>query len=314
MTGLFDGGNIRFIANSRVQWETFTNGYKTLAGSLDAKAMQLNSNTILGGGLMVSADKAGDLGFQTTSAGLSLSVIRSLDRQARNLVSFGFQSNYYSNRLDYSKMVGHEVDRMVLDGAPDNIQYFDVSAGLGWFYTISRDNYYYLGASVFHLNQPEVSFFGQRDEYQDFEAADVRGKLLYRKIVLHGGAQFSMAKNITALPSFIFMDQGPHREIKMGSFVKFNPSKASRNRTPTAFYLGGWIRYYVDQDIAGVDAIDLSLRFDYKQTTVTFSFDFNVSSLSRASLGLGGPELSFIQILDADFPKRKNSRVKCPVL
>lgn len=312
MTGMFDDGNVRFIANSRMQWNNFTKGYKTVAGSVDAKLFQLDPSSILGGGMQLYSDKAGDLGFSTNSASLNLSVLKALNRQATNYISFGMQGAMYTNRFDISKMRGYGVDQLVLDGLESKVNYWDISAGLAWYYAIDPHNYYYLGISVFHINQPEVSFVGREANDPQFDWSST-GKILYRRKVIHGGGQFRLAKYTTALPSFIFMDQGPHQEIKVGSFFKFMKDKSFK-RSSKSFYLGAWIRWYLEKDLVGTDAIDVSFRYDHNRTILTLSFDINISSLNRATFGYGGPEFSIIKILGDNKPSHKSNRVKCPAM
>ena len=60
------------------------------------------------------------------------------------------------------------------------------------------------------------------------------------------------------------------------------------------------------------DALVAVLRYDYRTTVFSLSFDINISSLAKASTGLGGPELSFIKYFDFYRPVRRKTKVKCP--
>jgi len=243
------------------------------------------------------------------SAGLTMSVLKALDGQGNNYISFGLRGSLYNYRLDYSKMVGFDSEPLVDAGAPNSFSFLDVSAGLAWYYNFNKHSTVYLGGAYFHINNPNTSFFNrtESEESQEYYGYDK----LYRKIVLHGGGNIRLGKYVTALPSFIFMDQGPHQEINMGSFVKFLKS-SSMKETNSAFYIGAWFRYYAEGDVGGTDALIAAVRMDINQTYLTFSFDFNLSSLTVASNGAGGPEISIVQILSVPKDKRKNSRVKCP--
>jgi Bacteroidetes-specific putative membrane protein len=310
LTGLFNGGDIRFIANARSQWQTVTNAYKTIAGSMDMKLMNLRDRSIVGAGLQVYSDRAGDLGFSKTSAALSFSILKSLDQRGSSFVGFGMKAAYVSYGLDYTKMIGFDEEPLVLSGAPDRFGFLDVTAGISYAYTFDPFNSIYFGISAFHLNNPNTSFYNRLEgqENSDFYQYD----RLYRKLVFHGGGNVRLAKYITALPSFIFMDQGPHREINFGSFIKFMKS-ASFKKSENAFYIGLWGRWYFEKDISGTDALIAAIRADIKKTSFTFSFDINVSSLSRASYALGGPELSIIHIIGLPNDRHRSSKVKCPV-
>ncbi len=311
MTGVFQDGYLRLIANSRLQWETFTKGYKTVMASADLKLVNLNNSSILSGGIQVASDKAGDLNFSTNTASINFSVQKSFDRQSKNVVSFGFQGALINHRIDFSKMIGYEIETELITDAPETINAWDVSTGVTWFHSFYPKNHFYIGAALFHLNQPSISFFGDLDLYE--LPYDEVGKILYRKFIIHGGGKIGIHKNISLLPSFLIADQGPHREMKMGTFFKYE-NRRSRKDNDYAVYLGGWVRWYLEKDLIGTDAIDLSLRIDHESTIYTFSFDVNISKLTRVSQGLGGPELSVIKIFDKKNTKRKKFKVKCPAL
>ncbi len=310
MTGLINNGNVRLIANARTQWHSVTNGYKTVAGSIDGKVFDLTGRNYIGGGLQLIGDRAGDLGFSKNAIEFSVSGLKALDRKGHHYVTVGLRGANHFYSVDYSKMVGFDNEPLVDAGAPDRFSFFDVSAGVAWYYHYNRFNTVYLGGAVFHLGEPNTSFFNRTDS--DLANAEAYGyEKLYRKVVVHGGGNFKLSGIVTVLPSFIFMDQGPHREINMGSFVKFLKDRNTRH-SETAFYLGGWFRYHLDKGIAGTDAVIAAVRADIRNTYITFSFDFNLSTLSVASYGAGGPELSVIQILTVPKDRRKSERVKCP--
>ncbi len=312
LTGLFGEGDMRFIVNARSQWQTVTNAYKTVAGSMDMKLLNLRDRSILGGGIQFYADKAGDLGLSKTSIGFTLSMLKSLDRRGNSYIGFGIKTTRVSYGIDYSKMVGVDIEPIIQNGdAPDNFNFMDITAGLTYSYTFDPFSSIYFGLSAFHLNEPNTSFFNRAEEggiSSDFYELEK----LYRKVVFHGGGNIRMAKYLTAMPSFIFMDQGPHREISAGTFIKFMKS-ASFRKSENSFYLGAWFRWYMENDLRGTDAMIVAIRADIKSTFITFSFDVNISTLSRASYGLGGPEVSVIHILGLSHNRHKSRKVKCPI-
>ena len=305
MTGLFDG-DLRFIANVKSQWQTVTNAYSTFAGSLDAHLYEMGNRDVIGGGIQFYRDKAGDLDYKTTATSLGLSLLKSLDGKGNHYVSIGIQNAFISTQLDYSKIVAFDAEPAILNGAANKINYWDISAGIGWFYAFDKNNSAYLGAALMHINEPLISFFEREEVVSD-------GTSLYRKLTIHGGADIKLNRNSTLKPNFIFNDQGPHQEINIGTFWKYTKlGRSVGNHSNSAIYFGAWIRWYKVQKNAGSDAIIGAIRFDYKKTFITFSFDINISSLSKVSYGKGGPELSLIQIMDFSNGQRKSSKVECP--
>lgn len=301
LNGLFTG-DVRLIANGRTQWNSVTNGYKTVVASVDRKMFAMRNADLVGAGLQIYTDVAGDLNFRTTGISLAGSVLKSLDGSGSNYVSFGIQNSFVIQSVDYTKIVAYDDEPIVQSGADDQVMYWDVNAGVSWFYSLDRDNSFYLGGSLFHLNQPKVSF------YSDGEG---NGEHLYRKWVIHGGGDFRMGRRSYLKPTFMIKDQGPHREITLGTFWKYKTLKSVRAKSPAAIHFGGWIRWHTDEDLTGTDALILAVRADYDQTYITFTFDVNISTLTRASNGRGGPEISVVHILE-NRRQRRPSKVRCP--
>ena len=302
MTGLFDG-DLRVIGNYRSQWNNFTNGYKTFSASADTKLVKIGKHDFLGAGFQLYKDVAGDLDFKTSYGAFTFSVLKSLDDKGKNFISFGLQSAYMSNSVNYSNIIAFDNEPLVQGGAPDQINFWDLSAGLGWFYGIDRYNSVYLGLSLAHINEPRVSFLEDAGEDTDI--------LKYRTFTIHGGADIRISDNSSLKPNFVFKDQGPHKEILVGTFWKYKKLR-TKLRQPASLYFGAWLRAYMEQDIRGTDAFIAAVRFDYKKTFITFSFDANISSLNRVSAGNGGPEISLIKIFDYEKKRRRSNKIVCP--
>ncbi len=302
MTGLTNA-DIRFTMNTKSQWNTVTTAYKTVAGTVDMKLGYMPNGDVIGGGLVLSSDRAGDLDFRTNVVGLSLSYMKSLDKGG-NFISFGLNNSYVTNSVDYSKIIAFDIEPSIQAGAPDKIGYWDVSAGIGWFHTFNKDYAFHLGASLFHINKPYVSFYDDGGASEDL--------FLYRKWTVHGTGDLKLSKKSILKPSFIFKDQGPHKEITVGTFWKYRPSKDRGQDNPTSIYFGGWLRWHAAKSYIGRDAIVAAIRLDYKNTYMTFTFDINVSSLTKVSYGAGGPEFSVIQLLNFRKENSRPTKVECP--
>lgn len=301
LNGLFTG-DVRLIANGRTQWNSVTNGYKTVVASLDRKMFVMRNTDLVGAGLQIYTDVAGDLNFRTTGVSLAGSVLKSLDGRGSNYVAFGLQNSFVMQSVDYTKIVANDDEPIVLSGANDKVQYWDVNAGLSWFYTIDRDNSFFVGGSMFHINQPRVAFFSQ---------GDGNGEKLYRKWVLHGGADLRLGRRSYLKPTFMLKDQGPHREFTIGSFWKYKTLKSHRAKSPAAVHFGAWVRWHASTDVTGTDAVVAAIRADYDQTYFTFTFDINISTLTKASNGRGGPEISVVHIIE-NRRQRRPTKVRCP--
>lgn len=302
MTGLFDG-DLRFIGNYRSQWNNFTNGYKTVALAADTKLVRIGKSDFIGAGVQLYKDVAGDLEFTTNYGALSFSLLKSIGSEGKSYISFGLQTARITNSVNYNNIVAFDNEPLIAGGAPDRINYWDVSAGMAWFYAIDRHNTFYVGTSLSHINEPRVSFFED-----DQGGTNI---LKYRNFRILGGAEIRISDDSSLKPNFVFTDQGPYQEILAGTFWKYKKLR-SKLRQPASLYFGAWLRGYFEKDIRGTDAFIMAVRVDYKKMYMTFSFDANISQLKRVSAGNGGPELSVIKIFDYKQDRRRSSKVVCP--
>lgn len=308
MTGLFTG-DVRFIANYRSQWQTFTNGFQTFLGSADMKLNQgFGLQDDVGAGIQLSTDKAGDLNFRTTSANFTLSYLKALNGIGDHFVTFGVSNGIVQNSLDLTNLRVFDDDPYLQGGDFDpQLTYYDLSAGAAWFAPLRRNDFLYLGGSIFHLNRALVSFNRERGTTDP-------GTSLIPRYILHGGASVRVSQIAELKPSFIFFDQSPHREFNLGTFLKITRETRSYLRPEYAFYAGFWYRWSIKNGEFNRDALIASLRYDFRNTVFSFSFDLNISPLRKASNGFGGPELSIMHFLDIIRPERKRVKVKCPEL
>lgn len=306
MTGLFNG-DLRFIANYRSQWQTFTNGFQTFLGSADMKLNQgFGLQDDVGAGIQLSTDRAGDLNFRTTSANFTMSYLKALNGIGDHFVTFGVSNGIVQNSLDLTNLRVFDEDPYLQSGEFEPQRtYYDLSAGAAWFAPLRRQDFIYLGGSIFHLNRALVSFNRNGQDIQP-------GSNLIPRYILHGGASLRVSQVAELKPSFIFFDQSPHREFNVGTFLKITRETRSYLRPEYAFYAGFWYRWSIKNGEFNRDALIASLRYDFRNTVFSFSFDLNISPLRKASNGFGGPELSIMHFIDFIRPERKRVKVKCP--
>ncbi|MEL6863789.1 MAG: PorP/SprF family type IX secretion system membrane protein [Bacteroidota bacterium] len=303
MTGLYKG-DLRLIANTKSQWQSVTNGYKTVVGSADMKVAVRENGDVIGGGIQLFSDRAGDLDFTTRSVSLSTSYLKSLDNSGLNMLAVGLQGGFVNNSVDFSKIVAFDMEPAIAEGINNQVGYFDISGGISWFYGFNHNHSIHIGLSAFHLNKPDVSIL--RDNSTD------AGVALYRRFVIHGGSDFRLGRKSFLKPSFMISNQGPHREFTVGTFWKYLTFKRYSNNPGAALYVGGWLRWHFEKNFSGTDAIIAAVRLDLEDLFFTFSFDLNISTLSNVSYGRGGPELSIVKILHFNRSSKRAHKVECP--
>ena len=295
-----NGCDYRFATNYRTQW-TGIAPFRTIAASYDmAIAKKKKSKGNFGGvGMSFFSDKAGDADLSTNQVNINLSYTVILNRKGTQSLTGGIYGGVGNRNIDLSKLTfdnqfganGYDPNRPTGENiARNNIWYADAGAGFLWNYNVNKTTNFYAGTAAFHITQPNLSFLNDINEE------------LFIKLVLHGGAHFKVANQFYLMPSVMYLNQGPHSQFNIGSLVKWSKNYTFRDNT--AFYFGGWYRMK--------DAIILTTRVDVAGINVGFSYDINISKLTKATRGNGGPELSLLYT--GCFKSKKNTTRYCPVM
>lgn len=282
-TGKFDGV-WRLAANHRDQWPSIPKAYVTSSASLDFGIMKkkVPEHDILGVGVSGLVDASSNSILKLNYGSVSLSYHKALDEDGYNTIGAGFQGTYSSMSLDQSKLTWpdmltqngftNEAGRETLQNG-NNQSYFDVNAGLLYSGSTNGQNNYYLGASMYHINRPKVSF-----KNSDW--------FLAGRITVHGGGYFPVSDLLSLNFSAIHQIQNKASETTVGAAVAANVNGNWDN--PTNVYLGSWVRLK--------DAIIPYLGLEIGGLRIGASYDLNISSLKAASNSRGGMELSLIYI------------------
>ena len=280
LTGHFDG-QYRIGTNYRSQWSSVIAPYKTIDIYFDSKLLPSKLNDKLAIGAAIFTDRAGDWQFGTTEASLSLSYALPLNSNETQFLVLGMQGGMVNRSLDFSNITfgsqfdGGSIDANLPSGETtinNSISFADFSTGLNWIYSVNEKLKLESGLAYFHVNKPDQSFYSDKQDK------------LQSKFVMHASSNYALSDRSTLMPRILFLRQGPHQEIDVGSLVK----RKLENKNTTAIYLGGWYRFQ--------DAVVAIIKLDYKDFSFGLSYDINVSELRKASWGRGGPELSIIYI------------------
>lgn len=250
---------------------------------------QGRSGSSLGIGLSFFNDKAGEGNLITNQVNLCLSgktILTSGQTLSAGIYGAIVQKCISANNLTWGNQYnGLNYDENLSSGESfSNLNYIngDFGTGIMWRYSKNANkrssNDIYIteaGFAVFHVNSPHTGFY---------EADDKR----YLRYVFHySGAYEIKNTNMQITPLFIFGKQGPATLIYIGSFIKHYIQKSSKYTgyiKPRTIGLGGFLR--------GSDAIVIAAKYELERFTFGFSYDINISSLTIASSGRGGFEIS----------------------
>jgi type IX secretion system PorP/SprF family membrane protein len=281
-TGKFDG-SWRLAANHRDQWPSIPKAYVTTSASFDFPILKskIPESDVFGIGLSGVSDASANSQLKLNYGSVSLSYHKALDEDGYNTIGAGFQGTYSSMTLDVTKL--NFEDMLTQNGFTgttsdvltngSNQSYFDVNAGLLFSGSTNGENNYYVGASMYHINRPTVSF---KD----------KNWYMSGRVTLHAGGTFFLSDVVSLSTSVIHQMQNKASETTLGGALGLNAN--SDNENPTNVYLGTWMRVN--------DALIPYIGLEFAGLRIGATYDINISSLKAATANRGGSEISIIYI------------------
>ncbi|MCS6930170.1 MAG: PorP/SprF family type IX secretion system membrane protein [Saprospiraceae bacterium] len=249
----------------RNQWTGFSNAYHTYAVFYEQTLEQLNA----GVGLNLEGDNAGDGILRTLRASTLFSYRLQLNKQLA--VKIGAEVGMHQVTVDWNRLVFPDqldpIQGPVLNTAelrPDrpNKSLLDVSAGL-----LLASSHFWLGVGLKHLNSPDQGILFINDNLANG---------LPLRYTIHGGLELPLKKsnkeglNSFISPNVLFAQQGPYRQVNMGSYLAVGP-----------VFGGVWFRH----TIANADAVILLVGVRRDAFKLGFSYDLTVSDLATQGGG-----------------------------
>src|SRR5437868_5442781 len=273
----------RLAANHRDQWPSIPKAYVTTSASIDFPIMKgkIPEGDVFGVGISGVSDASANNILKLNYGSVSMSYHKALDEDGYNTIGAGFQGTYSSLSLDVTKLTFE--DMLTQNGFTNptsdvltngnNQKYFDVNAGLLYSGSTNGQNNFYLGASMYHINRPKVSF---KDNTWT----------LAGRITAHAGGSFPVSDNLTVHTSIIHQVQNKASETTLGAALSANLNQDTDR--PSAVYLGAWMRFN--------DAIIPYIGIEVAGLRIGASYDVNISNLKAATSSRGGSEFSIIYI------------------
>jgi len=300
LCGLFNGDEYVEL-NYKNQWGSVMGsgyGYNTVAAAGEIHNIIKNwKNAYLSPGFSVYSDKSGDAKVGVTEINLTVASGVSID--SRNTLAAGLQGGWGEHSITTSGLEwGSQYNPATSSGYDPNLpgdpmsgnsfSYADFSGGITWNYVTAStkmvsNDYFRInaGAAVFHINQPDQTFYGTYDP-------SMAGVKLYMRWVGHALVEYSIPNsNMQLIPSVVYYLQGPAQETDFGLKVRYilrQDSKYTGYVKGAALDLGGYYRVG--------DAFIPMVQVEFSNYAIGISYDVNVSSLTTATSGAGGFEIS----------------------
>lgn len=279
----FTDCDYRVLSSYRRQWGSVTVPYVTKYAAYDMTIYEMENGNSLGGGVSFFNDRAGSSAMGLTNINLALSYAFRVSK--KGVLSPGISAAYNQRSITIAGLAwdsqydGAEVNLALPSGeagaAP--YMYFDYTAGVMYKHRIKKEDNIQAGLSALHLSMPYYSLGGGGDR-------------LAMRYVATGIYQKQILDKTYLLPSFLVMKQGPAYQATAGVMYKQiigMDSKYTDANLSSYMMIGGFYRFR--------DAVVVSFYYDYKHiAALGVSYDINLSRLSAATTGRGGPEFSLI--------------------
>lgn len=274
MTGVVEG-YWRIHTHYRTQWKAVNfKPYVTGLVSFDMPYKKWGF-----GGQIVNY-RAGIGNYNVLQGLASAAYTVSIDRSKYHNISFGLQTGITQKSVvhqlhtfdnQYTTNGGGIFDNTLPNGEDFNGQSFVIpELNFGALYYFSKQQSKlnpFIGVSAFNLIQPKESFFGADND-------------LPLRVYAHSGVRINLTETFYILPKVLYMRQREFSELTMAGDVGFYL------KAPEVFLLGGIVYRAKDAAIVSIGA----RKINY---IVKFAYDINLSSLTTASTGRGGFEVSF---------------------
>lgn len=287
LTGLVQR-DLRISANYRNQWASVSsNPYVTGTVSYDMATLKgkLNNGDALGIGVLGLFDRSGLGGLQNVTVGLSLAYHKALGYEKQHTLSLGVQGALVQKSVDITKLKFEDQYDLATGGTPyptaENIAngdatYANFNAGIMYSGRVSENATAYIGLSYYNITRP----------VETFQSGGTHK--IHSRYTAYLGGSFDLNENIVLYASGLYQTQASATEFMAGAAVGFvlNPGHDREFARNTVLYLGGWYRYG--------DALCPYIAFEWSKMKLGVSYDFNVSSFTPATNGMGGYEISLI--------------------
>lgn len=290
LTGVINA-DIRVNANYKSQWASVNNAYQTAAVSADFRPSDK-----IGLGVAILNQSAGSDSYNHFSGYGAFSYGVPVSSDGNKRLTFGLQAGVINRSFDMNSLQfgtqfvtgdGFNPSSNSMENfAGSSVTVFDANAGIFYYdgNPLTKMNFFG-GVSVGHISMPRDPFSSSLDD-----------KIPVRYTV-HGGMRLKANEHIDVTPNVLYIKQqeATIKAIGLYSEFKFPNSKG--------LIVGGMYRFE--------DAAIANLGYRFNNLIAGASYDFNTSSLTRATSGQGGIELSVSYI----FRKRiREPEPVCPRL
>ena len=281
LTGLRenDNWNYRLNTNYRQQWNVFTK--RTFATSAIGLDLPISNKFSLGEFVTNNESAGGLINTLNLMSSVAYNITNKNSGGDIHNLSVGFQLGLLQKSLNpanlvfdsqYSPSDPNVFDQHLPNGenfTQANIFNLDANFGVYYKYTGMEGRFApFIGFSIYHLTTPNESFTGAISKTP-------------MRFVIHGGSSYSLGKNLSIHPQWLYMSQAKASELNLG-ILFFYKIKTTDFEPMIGFAM------------RNDDAVIFQLGLKHKIGIFRISYDITTSYLKQYNNGGGGLEFSAI--------------------
>jgi type IX secretion system PorP/SprF family membrane protein len=291
LAGIFTG-DIRVKASLRSQWAAITVPYKTQALSAEYKLPLNAGGDWLTLGMQVTNDIAGTIKLRKTAVLPVVSFNKSLSEVNDSYLSVAFMGGPVSTQFNPTELVTHQANDPALLNS-SGYTYWDMGAGITYSSNYGDDIHYFVGASMYHINNPKLNYFADNTE----------SSIMGRKIAINGGLTAQTSDNNKVQAFVDYLKQDGNEQFLGGLLYGVELNRTYREGKTLGVNFGTFFRWN--------DALIPTINFDLYDWNVGLSYDVNISRLNAYTKSQGAMELS-VTYRGALNRRNLSNSVRCP--
>ena len=268
----------KIVLQRRNQWESVAIPFSTFTLSLEKKEVFLNNSF----GVQLLNDVAGDAKFRTQGASIIFSRGIKFNKLKFNI---GVLLGRFQRSIFYDKLIFNSSENL----QNTSFWFNDISIGASIISNTKSNKPFNTGFSIYHLNQPNQSLTNTQVK-------------LNKKYNFYIFTKYELIENTSFSPKIFLSKQS--QDIELITSLDFDYVFKNKPELNLTFGLGNrW-----------GDALIYSVGTKLNEFEFGFSYDYNISSLSKASNNDGGFEIILLYTWDIKKPDvKRNKTIKpCP--
>ncbi len=296
LTGTMNG-TFRVNAALRQQYASvLSTPYSTFSAAADM-GFKISSNYSnadrIGVGIFFTHDQFGEYDFNANAISLTAAYHKDLSSAFEQSISFGFLLGIEQRATGYNNLVFE--DQFLLgsgyilptgEDLPRNqLAFMDMALGVNYSMRFADAHQLYAGLSIWHFNQPNISFYAQVDPQGS--PLEISASLATR-YTAHMGLNLRLSENTLLSPRVITTIQADHKAVQAGINYRFDFDDVASS----SFHIGAATRVVDQADNLGLDAIILMVAFGREHYKLGLSYDAQVNDLQNERNGQGAYEIT----------------------